>query len=147
MKSVSDDAERAKTAQATHVVTDWPGRYTAVRYVWTCILATLALCIPLQWFAANKNAAAEVTGLLGFIYALTMLVGLVGRAIYRSKLKSTLRLLKEELPDVEAYAQATNNAKSEAAVRQFYWYARWNWYVGLSITGVVTVGIFRLLAV
>lgn len=141
------DAERTKNGEAPPLITDWPGKYTAARYVWICILATLALCIPLQWFAANKNAAAEVTGLIGFIYLLGMVVGLIGRAIYRSKLTTTLRLIKEELPDLEAYAQATNNAKSEAALRQFYWYARWHWCVGLSITGFVTVGLFQLLVV
>lgn len=142
-----DDVERAKGGQPSQMITNWPGKYTSARYVWVCILATLVACIPLQWFSANKNAAADVTGLLGFVYALVMVAGLIGRAIYRSKLKTTLRLLKEELPDLEAYAQATNNAKSEAAVRQFYWYARWHWCVGLSITGVVTVGLFQLLVV
>ena len=68
-------------------------------------------------------------------------------AVASSKLTTTLRLIKEELPDLEAYAQATNNAKSEAALRQFYWYARWHWCVGLSITGFVTVGLFQLLVV
>src|SRR5438128_12394626 len=90
--SSGGDVERTKNRDAPHLITDWPGKYTAARYVWICILATLALCIPLQWFAANKNAASDITGLLGFVYLLGMFVGLIGRGIYRSKLKTTLSL-------------------------------------------------------
>ena len=132
---------------ASHVITNWPGKHTEGRLVAASIVLTLAVCIPIQWFATNKNTAAEATGLVGFIYLMTMVAGLVGRGIYRSKLKTTLRLFREELPDLEAYAQAASNVNSALAVAQFYRYAWWDWCVGLSIVGFVTVGIFQLLVV
>jgi hypothetical protein len=143
----SDAGASAVASSEAHAITNWPGKYTEARFLGICILMTLAICLSLQWFAANKNAAAEATGLVGFIYLLTMILGLVGRGIFHSKLRKTLGLLTEDLPDLEAYAQAASNVNSPLAASQFRWYARWHWCVGLSITGFVTVGLFQLLAV
>ena len=142
-----DESTAAIASPGAHAITNWPGKYTEARYLGICILVTVAVCLPIQWFAANKNIAAEATGLVGFVYLMAMIVGLVGRGIYRSKLRNTLGLLREELPDLEAYAQAASNVNSPLAESQFRRYARWHWCIGLSITGFVTVGLFQILAV
>ncbi|UUZ76372.1 hypothetical protein LP414_00805 [Polaromonas sp. P1(28)-13] len=138
--------ERAKSGEASHMITDWPGKNSSGSYLLVAILIPLALCIAVQWSAPTKQDAAATTPILMLVYFLVMGVGLVGRGICRKELKTKLRLFKY-LPNVEAYAQATNSTQSEAGVRLFYWYVRWCWCVDLAIAGFATVGLFQMLVI